>query len=209
MNAENLKKHWDEVFKTKSLEDVSWYQPTPKTSLDFFKKHDVSKNAKIIDVGGGDSYLVDHLLELGYLNVTVLDISTSALEKAKKRLGVKAALVTWIASDIADFEPTEKYDVWHDRAAFHFLTDPEDIRSYIASINKSIKDLGILIIGTFSMDGPNSCSGLAIQQYSESSMRETVGGEFEQLSSETIEHYTPSRASQRFIFGCFQRKKRR
>lgn len=122
MEPFNRKKHWENIYQTKELNEVSWFQPTPETSLSFFKEFKVPLNAKIIDIGGGDSFLVDHLLELGYTDITVLDISSAAIERAKKRLGDKAQRVEWMVADAATFQPTEQYDFWHDRAAFHFLT---------------------------------------------------------------------------------------
>jgi trans-aconitate methyltransferase len=121
------KKHWENIYQTKQLSEVSWFQPTPETSLDFFNQFNVPTTAKIIDIGGGDSFLVDNLLDLGYEDITVLDISEAAIDRAKKRLGVQASNVKWIVTDVTKFKPTEKYDFWHDRAAFHFLTDEQKI----------------------------------------------------------------------------------
>jgi ubiquinone/menaquinone biosynthesis C-methylase UbiE len=127
MEPFDRKKHWENIYQTKELKNVSWFEPTPETSLAFFKQFNVPKNAKIIDVGGGDSFLVDNLLNQGYTDITILDISEAALNRAKERLGLKAANVKWIVADAASFEPTEKYDFWHDRAAFHFLTEEKEI----------------------------------------------------------------------------------
>ena len=121
------KKHWEEIYKTKQLTEVSWYQPTPETSLKFFEEFKIPRTAKVIDVGGGDSLLVDHLLDLGYTNITVLDISKNAIERSMKRLGEKSKMVKWIEADASSFKPEEKYDLWHDRATFHFLTDENEI----------------------------------------------------------------------------------
>lgn len=149
----NTKEHWENIYQTKQLNEVSWFQQKPQTSLDFFEMFSVHKNAKIIDVGGGDSYLVDYLLELGYQDISVLDISKYALDRAKQRLGDKAKNVKWIEANAAHFQPVEKYDFWHDRAAFHFLTEHEDIENYIKTANESIAVNGVLIIGTFSENG--------------------------------------------------------
>ena len=127
--SSNTKQHWETVYETKTPEQVSWTQEIPETSLNFINSFQLSKEAKIIDIGGGDSFLVDHLLELGYSNVSVLDISSKAIERAKQRLGEKASKVTWIVSDICEFQTHEKYDFWHDRAAFHFLTKDFDIKN--------------------------------------------------------------------------------
>ena len=151
MKYQDRKSHWEKIYQTKDLKEVSWYQPTPTTSLEFLKQFNVPVTAKIIDVGGGDSLLVDHLLNLGYQNITVLDISEAAIEKAKLRLGSKALKVKWIVADAANFKPTEQYDFWHDRAAFHFLTNEHDINNYINTIQNFIKPNAILVIGTFSV----------------------------------------------------------
>lgn len=130
----NRKAHWENVFKTKPLEEASWYEVVPETSLSFFKESNISKSAKIIDIGGGDSYLVDNLLKLGYKDITVLDISEAALGRAKQRLKDQSKKVKWIVVDAADFSPPENYDFWHDRAAFHFLIDEQSIRNYIETV---------------------------------------------------------------------------
>ncbi|MCX8486439.1 MAG: class I SAM-dependent methyltransferase, partial [Crocinitomicaceae bacterium] len=135
----HLKAHWETVYETKSPQEVSWTQEIPQISLDFIQSFQLNKDARIIDVGGGDSLLVDHLLDLGFTNLSVLDISAHAIERAKVRLGEKASLVTWIISDINDFEPTEMYDLWHDRAAFHFLTTQKDIERYVELVSKHAK----------------------------------------------------------------------
>ena len=162
------KKHWENIYQTKELKDVSWFQPTPETSLDFFKLFDMPPTAKVIDIGGGDSFLVDHLLDLGYQDISVLDISVAAIDRAKQRLGDRANKVKWIVADAANFKPTEKYDFWHDRAAFHFLTDEQEISNYIETAQQNINPTGVLVIGTFSEQGPKKCSGIEIKQYSES-----------------------------------------
>jgi trans-aconitate methyltransferase len=125
------KKHWENIYQTKQLKEVSWFQPRPETALNFIKQFNVPTTAKIIDIGGGDGFLVDHLLNLGYTNITVLDISATAIEKAKQRLGNAAKKVTWIVADACTFKPTQKYDFWYDRAAFHFLTQEQEILNYV------------------------------------------------------------------------------
>lgn len=159
-----IKSHWDNVYQTKHPNQVSWTQEKPKISLEIIHSFGLDKTAKIIDVGGGDSKLVDYLLEEGFENITVLDISAKALEKAQKRLGDKAKKVTWIVSDIMDFHPATAYDVWHDRAAFHFLTSEDQIAKYFDTARNAVT--GFLTIGTFSILGPEKCSGLPIKQYS-------------------------------------------
>jgi len=166
----NRKAHWENVFKTKSLSEVSWYEVVPETSLSFFKESNIPKSAKIIDIGGGDSFLVDNLLKLGFKDITVLDISEAALDRAKQRLKDQSRKVKWIVADVADFSPTEHYDFWHDRAVFHFLTDEQSIKNYVETVQKHLHRNGNLIVGTFSEDGPKKCSGLEIKQYSETTM---------------------------------------
>lgn len=204
---ENLdrKKHWENIYQTKQLSDVSWFQPTPDTSLSFLTQFNIPKSAKIIDVGGGDSFLVDHLLDLGYQDITVLDISDSALNRAKQRLGQRAATVNWIVADAATFKPREKYDFWHDRAAFHFLTDDQEIEAYIDSVQKGISPTGVLVIGTFSEQGPTKCSGIEIKQYSEKSMTERLMKFFEKIKCIVVDHKTPFNTIQNFIFCSFRK----
>ncbi len=205
METFDRKKHWENIYQTKQLNEVSWYQSTPKTSLDFIKQFNVPTSAKIIDIGGGDSFFVDKLLEQNYQNITVLDISQSAIDRAKKRLGDKADKVNWIVADASKFEPTEKYDFWHDRAAFHFLTDDNDVSNYIETAQKNISENGILVIGTFSEQGPKKCSGIEIKQYSENSMTERLKQYFEKIKCITIDHKTPFDTIQNFLF-CSLRK---
>lgn len=199
------KKHWENIYETKELKDVSWFQPTPETSLDFFKQFKVPHTAKIIDIGGGDSFLVDHLLALGYEDVTVLDISKAAIDKAKERLGDKAKLVKWIVEDAVTFKPQEKYDFWHDRAAFHFLTTDQEITTYLATAQENINPTGILVIGTFSEDGPTKCSGIEIKQYSETTMTERLKQFFHKIKCITVDHKTPFDTLQNFVFCSFRK----
>lgn len=205
MNLENKKTHWENIYTNKSLKEVSWYQPTPKTSLAFFETFNVPKNAKIIDIGGGDSLLVDHLLANGYTNLTVLDISETAIKKAKNRLGAKAIQINWVVSNIVDFKPTEKYDFWHDRATFHFLTQQNDIEKYIEIINQNVTEAGKLVIGTFSEKGPTKCSGIDIKQYSKASLVKTIGKYFKKIRCFTENHKTPFDTLQNFVFCSFSK----
>lgn len=200
------KQHWENIYQTKQLTEVSWFQPTPETSLSFLSELKIPHTARIIDVGGGDSFLTDCLLETGYSNISVLDISEKALERAQLRLAEKAGLVKWIVADAAHFEPAETYDFWHDRAAFHFLTSQSDIDNYIATVHKSISTGGYLVLGTFSEQGPTKCSGIEIKQYSEESMAALFSGGFELLKSFTTDHQTPFNTVQNFIFCCFRKR---
>lgn len=198
------KNHWEKVYEIKSPSEVSWTQKMPKTSLDYIESFDLPKSVAIIDIGGGDSNLVDHLLALGYENVTVLDISAKAIERAKERLGTLAEKVTWIVSDISDFQPKMKYSIWHDRAAFHFLTQDSQTEKYLDLVNQAVE--GYLIIATFSEIGPVKCSGLEIQQYSEKSLEQQFGQEFDLVESRIEDHQTPFETIQNFVFGVFKRK---
>lgn len=198
------KEHWENIYQTKKLTEVSWYQQVPQTSLDLLKEYNVPYNAKIIDIGGGESFFVDHLLKLGYSDITVLDISEEAIIKTKKRLGKDAVKVNWIVSDVADFRPVFKYDFWHDRAAFHFLTDSENINAYLKAVKQGLTENGILVIGTFSESGPTKCSGITIKQYSKDSLIEQFSSGFKILNSFTTDHITPFDTVQNFIFGIFK-----
>lgn len=198
------KAHWEHIYDVKTPQEVSWTQEKPETSLNFIQSFSVDKTAKIIDVGGGESKLVDFLLEEGYENVSVLDISANALEKAKKRLGDRAKKVNWIVADITEFEPTEQYDVWHDRAVFHFLTEDNDIKKYQDLVSKAVK--GKMVIGTFSTNGPLKCSGLEIKQNDEISLTSTFAADFEKIECFTIDHITPFDTIQNFIFCSFNKK---
>ena len=200
------KQHWETVFTTKAENEVSWYQNEPKTSIQLIQACKVAKDAKIIDIGGGDSYLIDSLLELGYTNLFLLDISAAAIERAKKRLGEKAKKVTFIVSDSLHFQSDEKFDVWHDRASFHFFTTANDIEQYKTNMITNSTKNGHLILGTFSEDGPLKCSGLSITQYSVEKMEAVFGEDFELENCFTEDHETPFDTVQNFIF-CHYIKK--
>ena len=205
MEEFDRKKHWEQIYQTKKPDEVSWYQPMPTTSLSFFEQYNTPKEAKIIDIGGGDSLLVDNLLDRGYKDITVLDISEVSLERAKSRLGERSELVKWIVADAATFKPTERYDFWHDRAAFHFLTKEDEIQNYINTVQQGINPAGILVLGTFSEQGPKKCSGIEIKQYSETSMTDRLQGFFEKIKCITVEHKTPFDTIQQFIFCSFRK----
>ncbi len=203
---EKRKSHWENVYTTKQPHEVSWTQEVPQTSLDFIASFNLPKTASIIDIGGGDSNLVDFLLKAGYENITVLDISAAALERAKARLGMDSAKVNWIVSDITEFEPKGTYDVWHDRAAFHFLTTPEQISKYIATATAATNSH--MVIGTFSDNGPKKCSGLDIKQYNETELQGVLAAGFEKINCITEDHTTPFNTTQNFIFCSFKKKPR-
>lgn len=199
---QSRKNHWETVYETKNPDQISWTQEVPKTSLEFIHSFGLNKQAKIIDIGGGDSKLVDFLIEAGFQNISVLDISSAAIERAKKRLGNKAERINWIVSDITAFQPNETYDVWHDRATFHFLTTKSEIEKYLETARKSVT--GYLIIGTFSENGPLKCSGLDIKQYSESTLTAALNSGFEKLSCVIEDHITPFETAQNFLFCSFK-----
>lgn len=206
MKYVDRKKHWENIYQSKQLNEVSWYQSTPQTSLNLLEQLNIPHHAKIIDVGGGDSFLADHLLEKGYQNITVLDISKSAINRAKKRLGTNADRVKWIIADATKYETHDKYDLWHDRAAFHFLTDENEISSYLKTAQKSISADGVFILGTFSEQGPQKCSGIEIKQYSENSMTERLQKYFEKIKCISVDHTTPFNTIQNFVFCCFKKR---
>jgi 2-polyprenyl-3-methyl-5-hydroxy-6-metoxy-1,4-benzoquinol methylase len=201
----SLKQHWENVFTTKQVSEVSWYQQTPQDSLDFIQQQALPKTASIIDIGGGDSFLVDNLLNMGYTNITVLDISEAAINKVKKRFGAKAKKVNWVVSNILDFDTGIKYDCWHDRAAFHFLTTAKEIQTYLSIAQKSINPGGKMIIGTFSDNGPKKCSGLSVKQYNEHILTSTLQKWFSKIKCISTNHITPFKTVQHFLFCSFQK----
>ncbi len=199
------KEHWDNIYSTKAMTEVSWYQAVPETSLELIKRVAKNKDASIIDIGGGDGFLVDELIQLGYNNITVLDISDNAINKAKQRLVDVAKNIKWIISDITEFNPTEKYDIWHDRAVFHFLTEDSDIEKYKNLVNVNVKKNGYFILATFSDEGPNKCSGLEICKYSELDLQKQFEEAFNVVDSFKENHNTPFGTTQNFTFSVFQK----
>lgn len=206
MQEYDKKKHWEHIYQTKQPNEVSWYQRKPETSLRFISQFNLPKTARIIDVGGGDSLLADHLLELGFNDITVLDISKNAIERAQKRLGNKASQINWIIADITEFTPEAPYDLWHDRAVFHFLTSDDDIAKYQKVVQNGIVSQGCLVVGTFSTNGPEKCSGLPITQYSQGSLSKIFQDNFERDICFTVNHNTPFDTVQNFVFCSFTKK---
>lgn len=196
----NRKEHWENIYITKKAEDLSWYQPVPETGLSWILKNARDKDAAIIDIGAGDSFLVDHLLDEGYTDITILDISDHAISRTKKRLGNKAERVKWVISDVIHFKPTRKYDFWYDRAAFHFLTDASEIVRYKHLLLSSIQPGGKALIGAFSENGPVKCSGINVLQYSKADFNELFKEEMELSDFLNVDHQTPSNAIQNFNF---------
>ena len=201
----NLEEHWQEVYHKKNENEVSWFQKSPKLSLDFISSLNLNLDSHIIDIGAGESSLVDNLLNLGYTNVSVLDISLKSIEKTKKRLGLKSKLVNWIVSDINDFKPKHKYDLWHDRAAFHFLKDSLEIKNYIKLLKNSLNIDADLIMATFSENGPLKCSGLEVSRYSKNSISNLLKNDFKLIKSEISIHKTPFNTTQEFLFTKFKK----
>lgn len=208
MDSKNnaAKDHWENIYQAKNENEVSWFQPYPTHSLKYIGRLNLPKEANIIDVGGGDSHLADALLDQGYRNIWVLDIAAAAIEKAKQRLGKKGASVHWIVSDITDFNTDVKFDCWHDRAAFHFLTAEEKITRYINIAKNAIKPNGFLIISTFSEKGPKKCSGLDIKQYSENAIESRFEQAFDKIDCKQEDHITPFNTSQNFLYCLFKKK---
>ncbi len=204
MDNINRKNHWETVYETKNPDQVSWTEEIPKTSLDFISSFGLTKDAKIIDIGGGDSKLVDYLLDQGFENITVLDISEKAIEKAKNRLGDNAGKVNWVVSDITEFNPDTTFDIWHDRATFHFLTTTEQVSKYMETARKSVT--GFMTIGTFSEKGPTKCSGLEIKQYNEQTLTEELQNGFDKIRCIIEDHTTPFDTTQNFLFCSFKRQ---
>jgi len=202
--VENNSNHWERIYQTKQPNEVSWTQEVPKTSLDFIHSFKLHKSAAIIDVGGGDSKLVDYLLDEGFENITVLDISEKALERAKNRLGENSSKIKWVVSDVTAFKTTETYDVWHDRATFHFLTTASQINKYLETARNVVK--GYLTIGTFSDKGPKKCSGLDVKQYNEEQLELQLSNGFKKVKCILEDHMTPFNTSQNFLFCSFKRK---
>lgn len=196
----STKNHWNSIYSTKKLNQVSWYQPIPQVSLDFIESLNFSKDAPILDVGGGDSFLCDNLIELGYSNITVLDISDVAIQRAKRRLGNNANKVSWIVSDILNFEPKEKYAIWHDRAVFHFLRENENINKYLNSLLEGLAENGRMILGAFAENGPTRCCALDVKRYSFEDFNNLFSDRFTIVKTQNSIHKTPFDTEQSFNF---------
>lgn len=200
------KKHWDAIYASKQPKQVSWFQEHAALSMQFVRDAGVAADAQILDVGAGASVLVDDLLNAGYHTLSVLDISAAALHAAKERLGVKAAGIKWIEADVTQLElPEASIDVWHDRAVFHFLTDPLDRQRYVQTVLRVVKPGGHVIVATFAEDGPLKCSGLDIVRYRPDTLHQEFGSAFELLKSAKELHRTPSGADQSFVYCYFRR----
>ena len=202
----NHNKHWEQTYSSNQTEALGWYTPHLQTSLSWIQELGLDANAPIIDVGGGASTLVDDLLEAGQRSITVLDISDKALSLARARLGEKAKLVKWLEGNITSLDlPTQYYELWHDRAVFHFLTEPEQQEKYRDRLLNALKPGGHLIIGTFTTEAPPKCSGLPVQRYNQEQLENTLGGEFELMRHNKELHITPGGVEQMYLY-CHFRK---
>ena len=205
MENESRQAHWENVYTSKGESEVSWFQESPALSLTLIAEIGATPSAAVIDIGGGASRLVDQLIEQGFQDVTVLDLSAAALDAAKARLGERAGLAQWLVADATTWEPSRKYDVWHDRAAFHFLTEEGDRTAYIARLRQGLKIGGHTIIATFALDGPEKCSGLPVMRYDAARLGQTLGPGFKLQQSHGNDHATPWGSHQKFQFSVFQR----
>ena len=202
----NMKNHWETVYQTKSDQQVSWYREHLDHSLQMILNTNVGKEAAIIDVGGGSSTLADDLLDNGFADVSVLDISVAAMKKSQERLGNRADQIEWVEADITEvYLAKNYYDVWHDRAVFHFLTDAEDRKKYVDLVMRSLKIGGHIIVASFGENGPLKCSGLDVVRYNPQTMHDEFGDEFKLVNSLSENHETPFGSTQEFIY-CYCRK---
>lgn len=196
--------HWTQVYEGKDSKSVSWYQPEPEPSLRALERHDAEPTSSLIDVGGGASTLVDVLLARGWEDLTVLDIAPSALETAKARLGGKADKVTWEAADVTEWRPARRYDVWHDRAVFHFLVEPQQREAYRQALADGLAPGGLVIIATFALNGPERCSGMPVERYNPEKLAQELGPSLEQVEAWRERHVTPAGADQSFNWCAFR-----
>jgi len=200
------KQHWEKVYETKPAEALGWFQPHAESSLDFIHATGTGREAGIIDVGGGASTLVDDLVAEGYSDLTVLDLSAAALSAVRQRLGAMGSKVRWIEADITEVDlPENRYDIWHDRAVFHFLTTPEQREVYVRTVFRSVKSGGHVIVATFAEDGPEKCSGLPVMRYSADGLHGEFGEAFTLLQHRKESHHTPSGSVQQFVY-CYCRR---
>lgn len=201
----NRKEHWNQVYQTKTPDDVSWFQTRPASSLKLVEAAGIGKDEGIIDVGGGASILVDFLLDAGFTKLAVLDISAAALEHAKQRLGARAGSVEWVEADVTGFNPSRRFNLWHDRAVFHFLTDKADRQKYVQTLKRTLTPDGHVIIATFAIDGPVKCSGLDVAGHDARSICAELGAGFQLMEQVDETHVTPWSTEQKFSYFRFAR----
>jgi SAM-dependent methyltransferase len=206
MAETDRKAHWEAVYTTKGENEVSWFQDNPAPSLELIDLARPTKESHIVDIGGGASRLVDRLLARGFSHVSVLDISAAALDVAKARLGARASSVQWIVADVTTWHSAQKFDIWHDRAAFHFLIDPKDRAAYVARMKQALRPGGHAMIATFAIDGPEKCSGLPVNRYDPPGLARELGEGFVLVESRRHDHATPWNSKQRFQFSLFRRQ---
>jgi SAM-dependent methyltransferase len=205
MQSESRQAHWEGIYTKRGENEVSWFQENPAPSLELIAQVGATAASAIIDIGGGASRLVDNLVQRGFEDVTVLDLSEAALEAAKARLGEEAAHVHWMVADATTWEPLKAYEIWHDRAAFHFLTEEHDRSAYVARLERALKAGGYAIIATFALDGPERCSGLQVVRYDPASLGKTLGRAFDLVDTRQHTHATPWGTEQSFQFSVFRR----
>lgn len=202
----NTQEHWEQVYGSKAPETVSWFQPEPSPSLAMIDEAGMDAGAAVIDVGAGASTLVDHLLDSGFRDISVLDVSSQALAAAKTRLGERAALVNWLVEDITTWRPTTAaFDLWHDRAVFHFLIDEAHRQAYLRALERALRPGGHVILATFALDGPERCSGLPVRRYSPQTLKAVLGPHFELIDARPETHLTPGGGSQNFVWCLFRK----
>jgi 2-polyprenyl-3-methyl-5-hydroxy-6-metoxy-1,4-benzoquinol methylase len=194
---------WEKIYRTTGEREVSWFEERPAISVDLIRSTGVGTDASIVDIGGGASRLVDVLIDEGYGAITVLDLSAKALATSRSRLGARGVHVNWIVADVTTWQPTQTFDVWHDRAAFHFLTEPADCSAYVECVRKAVRLGGHVIIGTFALDGPERCSGLPVSRHDAGTLGAVLGSSFNLIESRRHEHMTPGGVIQRFQFSRF------
>lgn len=199
------REHWESIYKRKNPDAVSWYRPHLDRSLQFIEKAGLSPTGSFLDVGGGTSTLVDDLLDRGYADITVLDLSESAIAQARERLGARGRTITWIVGDVTEVElPEQRFDFWHDRAVFHFLTDDASRQRYVAAVRRALKPNGHIVVATFGPSGPEQCSGLPVVRYTAQEIHGQFGGQFKKVGSEGEIHHTPWGTEQEFVY-CYCR----
>jgi SAM-dependent methyltransferase len=197
--------HWERVYSKKASSELSWFEPSPETSMRFIEAAGLGRDARILDVGGGTSTLVDQLLGLGYRNIGVLDLSAAALGQCRERLGPRASEVEWFECDVTEFKSQRQWDLWHDRAVLHFLTEPGDVEAYRTALLTALSDRGQAVIATFGPQGPTRCSGLNVRRYDIHSLQEIVGPDMQLVDHRLQDHLTPSGLAQQFLFCRFRR----
>lgn len=205
LDGASKKAHWEGVYGGKADTAVSWFEDTPIVSLDLIRACGLPLSSSVVDIGGGASRLADALLDRGFTDLSMLDLSEEALAVAKSRLGIRASCVNWISADVTAWKPKRQYDLWHDRAAFHFLTSPVDRAAYLVRLSIALRPGGIAIIGTFGLNGPESCSSLPIVRYDSTSLAHVLGPNFELLLKRDHKHSTPAGKIQHFQFSVFRR----